>query len=147
MNFWKVLAHKPNVLKAFMEFDTQVWAPGALTPKIKELVYLRASVMNGCEYSIRAHTTAAKGQGATDDQIRALKEPGGPERNVFSREERVAIQFAEKLTAWPGSVEQADVDGLTTCFNEEQIVELVLIIGMVNFTNRFHEGLKTPIDV
>jgi len=50
INFFKVMAHKPNVLGPFVEFYNQVWAPGALSPKIKELAYLRASIMNGCEY-------------------------------------------------------------------------------------------------
>ena len=99
------------------------------------------------EYSSRAHTTAARGQGATDEQIEALKKRGCSEPEVFSKEERCAIRFAEKLTSWPGSLQQSDLDELATCFEAEQIVELVLIIGMVNFTNRFHEGLRTPIDV
>ena len=50
LNFFKVIAHKPNVLGPFVEFYNQVWAPGALSPKIKELAYLRTSIMNGCEY-------------------------------------------------------------------------------------------------
>ena len=50
INFFKVMAHKPNILGPFVEFYNQVWAPGALSPKIKELAYLRASIMNGCEY-------------------------------------------------------------------------------------------------
>ncbi len=50
INFFKVMAHKPKVLGPFFEFYTQVWADGALSPKIKELAYLRTSLMNGCEY-------------------------------------------------------------------------------------------------
>ncbi len=50
LNFFKVMAHKPNVLGPFLEFYSQVWAPGALSPKIKELAYLRTSLMNGCDY-------------------------------------------------------------------------------------------------
>lgn len=50
INFLKMIAHKPNVLGPYVEFYAQVWAPGALSPKIKELAYLRTSLMNGCEY-------------------------------------------------------------------------------------------------
>ncbi len=50
INFFKVMAHKPNVLGPFLEFYSQVWAEGALSPKIKELAYLRTSLKNGCEY-------------------------------------------------------------------------------------------------
>ncbi len=50
LNFFKVMAHKPNALGPFLEFYSQVWAEGALSPRIKELAYLRTSIMNGCEY-------------------------------------------------------------------------------------------------
>ncbi len=83
----------------------------------------------------------------TDDQIQALKEPGGSARNIFSDEERAAIHFTERLTAWPATIQQADLDALGKYFNAEQITELVLIVGTANLTNRFNEGLRTPVDV
>lgn len=49
-NLYKMLAHKPEILRTFSAFYTQVWAPGALPPKLKVLAYLRASLLNGCEY-------------------------------------------------------------------------------------------------
>ncbi len=50
INFFKVMAHAPKVLGPFLEFYTQVWASDALSPKLKELAYLRTSLMNGCDY-------------------------------------------------------------------------------------------------
>ena len=50
INFFKTMAHKPNVLGPFIEFYGQVWATGALSARIKELAYLRTSIMNGCAY-------------------------------------------------------------------------------------------------
>jgi alkylhydroperoxidase family enzyme len=49
-NFWRMLAHKPPVLRAFRGFYQAVWAPDALSPRLKELAYLRASILNGCAY-------------------------------------------------------------------------------------------------
>jgi len=83
----------------------------------------------------------------TDEQIQALKEPGGSGRGVFSEDERAAVQFAEKLTAWPASIHPADLDALGKYFNAEQIAELVFTVGTANLTNRFNEGMKTPVDV
>ncbi len=83
----------------------------------------------------------------TDEQIQALKEPGGSSRDVFNEEERAAIRFAEQLTAWPASIQQSDIDGLAKHFSVEQIAELVLTVGTANLTNRFNEGMKTPVDV
>jgi uncharacterized peroxidase-related enzyme len=147
INMFKVMAHKPNVLGPFLDFYKQVWAAGALDPKIKELAYLRTSLMNGCTYCSRAHTASAKKRGVTDEQVQALKEPGGSSRDIFTEEERAAIQFAERLTAWPAAIQPADLETLGRFFNIEQIEELVLAVATANLTNRFNEGMKTPVDV
>ncbi len=49
-NLMKMLAHKPDVLRTYNLFYGAVWAEGALSPKLKELAYLRTAIMNGCEY-------------------------------------------------------------------------------------------------
>jgi alkylhydroperoxidase family enzyme len=50
LNFFGVMAHKPEVLKTFVPFYQAVWAEGDLPVKLKELAYLRTSILNGCEY-------------------------------------------------------------------------------------------------
>jgi len=50
INFYKVLAYKPDILKAFMAFYQQVWREGKVPAATKELAYLRTSILNGCEY-------------------------------------------------------------------------------------------------
>lgn len=49
-NFHKMLAHRPDVLRAFNQLNGALWASGALSPRLKDLAYLRASVLNGCEF-------------------------------------------------------------------------------------------------
>lgn len=49
--FYRVLAHKPAVLRAYTQLSGALWADdSALEPKLKDLAYLRASIINGCEY-------------------------------------------------------------------------------------------------
>jgi alkylhydroperoxidase family enzyme len=45
-----MLAHKPDVLRAFNQLSGAIWAEGTLAPKLKELAYLRVSILNGCAY-------------------------------------------------------------------------------------------------
>ena len=66
---------------------------------------------------------------------------------MFKPDQQAAIHFAEKLTGYPGGVEEHDVDALGKQFDQEQFVELVATIATANFTNRINEGLKTPVDV
>ena len=49
-SMFKMLAHRPEVLRAFMPFYNTVWAEGALPQKLKALAAVRTSRLNGCEY-------------------------------------------------------------------------------------------------
>lgn len=83
----------------------------------------------------------------SEEQIQALKDPGGLRRDVFTEEERAAARYAQLLTAGPSAVRQRDLDELGKYFNAEQIVELTMIVGTANLTNRFNDGLQVPVDV
>ena len=48
--YFRVLAHKPAVLRAFNQLHAAIWAEGALSAKLKHLAYLRVSVLDGCEF-------------------------------------------------------------------------------------------------
>jgi alkylhydroperoxidase family enzyme len=49
--FIGMLAHKPTVLRAYNQLSGALWgADSKLPEKLKDLAYLRASILNGCEY-------------------------------------------------------------------------------------------------
>lgn len=49
-NIFAVMAHRPGVLKNFLPLYTSVMGEGTVELKYKELVYLKTSMLNGCEY-------------------------------------------------------------------------------------------------
>ena len=65
-NFWKYLANDPALLGRTWESVKEVMAEGALSPLIKELLYVAVSVTNGCGYCIASHTASARKAGMTD---------------------------------------------------------------------------------
>jgi AhpD family alkylhydroperoxidase len=65
-NFWKYLANDPALLKRTWHSVKEVMAEGALSPLVKELLYVAVSVTNGCEYCIASHTASARRAGMTD---------------------------------------------------------------------------------
>ena len=46
----------------------QVMAPGALEPKVKEMLYVAVSIAHGCPYCIHSHTAGARAKGMTDQE-------------------------------------------------------------------------------
>ena len=71
-NFWKYLAHDPATLKRTWESVKEVMADGALSPLVKEMIYVAVSVTNGCGYCIASHTAAARKAGMTEAMFAEL---------------------------------------------------------------------------
>jgi AhpD family alkylhydroperoxidase len=71
-NFWRALAHDPKTLRRTWESIKEVMAPGALDPKVKEMLYLAVSIAHGCSYCIHSHTAAARAKGMTDAEYQEM---------------------------------------------------------------------------
>ena len=71
-NFWKTMANSPETLERTWRSLQQVMKKGALSPEIKELIYVAVSITNACEYCIKSHTLAAKKKGAPDEMINEM---------------------------------------------------------------------------
>jgi|SRR5579863_3060537 len=135
-DFFRMMAHKPDVLKNFVPLYSSIMGPGSLDRRTKELVYLAASFANECAYCSAAHIATARKAGVTEEEIEALKTE---QNQVFSEPDRAAILYARELTAEATPNETAE--GLYRQFNDEQAVEITLVVAMANFTNRFNNGL------
>lgn len=67
-NFWRALAHDPELLRVTWDRLQVVMGPGSLDPLVKELLYVAVSVANNCSYCVHSHTAAATAKGMTSDQ-------------------------------------------------------------------------------
>ena len=59
-NFWKSIAHNPQLLERTWNNLKQIMKDGALDSVTKELIYVAVSITNSCSYCTRSHTFAAK---------------------------------------------------------------------------------------
>jgi AhpD family alkylhydroperoxidase len=68
-NLWQRLAFDPALLEAtWAEVKRVMVTPSAIDPLTKEMVYITASIINGCSYCVHSHTAAAKAKGMTPEQ-------------------------------------------------------------------------------
>ena len=58
-----------EVMKAFMDWNSKVMAPGKLDKKTKELVAVACTYMTRCPYCIEGHAKAAIEAGATKEEL------------------------------------------------------------------------------
>ncbi|HYL98623.1 MAG TPA: carboxymuconolactone decarboxylase family protein [Blastocatellia bacterium] len=144
-NFFAAMAHRPNVLKHFLPFYKSVTAEGTVEPRYKELAYLKASTLNGCEYCTRAHTAGAKKIGLTDDEIKAI--PFYRRSHLFNDKDKATLLYAERVTRGAAGIREGSIEELKKYYTEDQIVELTLVIAVANFTNRVNDALQNEPDL
>jgi uncharacterized peroxidase-related enzyme len=135
-NAQKALAHRPEMLKNFLPFYASVGR--SLDRKLYELIYLRVSFINGCHYCAQHHVASSKRVGLTAEDWSALK-AGNYSR--YGEKERVALIYVEKLTQAPHDITDADFVPLRKEFSEPEIVDIHLLTGLANLTNRFTDPL------
>lgn len=140
-NAQKALAHRPEMLKNFLSFYASVGR--SLDRKLYELIYLRVSMINGCYYCTQHHVASSKRTGLTAEDWSAL---GAGDYKRYSDKERVALVYVEKLTRTPHDISDADFAPLKEGFTEPQIVDIHLLAGLANLTNRFTDPLGLEIE-
>ena len=140
-NIQKALAHRPAMLGNFLGFYASVGR--SLDRKVYEAVYLRVSLINGCHYCSQHHIQGAKRAGLTADEMKALK---AGNYSGFSASDQVALRYAEKLTRTPDGASDADFAELKKTFSDEQIVDLHMLIGLANLTNRVTGPLALEVE-
>jgi uncharacterized peroxidase-related enzyme len=144
-NIFGVMAHRPGVLNTFLPLYKAVISEGTVGAKYKELAYLRASMVNGCEYCTRAHMASSKGAGVTAEQVAAL--PFYSRSPLFDEKEKATILYADRVTRGPAGIRSSELQELRKFYDEGQIVELTLAVCIANFTNRFNDALEIVPDL
>lgn len=68
-NMWRYLAFDATLLETtWAEVKRVMATPSTIDPLTKEMVYITASILNGCSYCVHSHTAAASAKGMTPAQ-------------------------------------------------------------------------------
>src|SRR5271156_3250809 len=140
-NIQKALAHRPEMLKNFLSFYASVGR--SLDRKLYELIYLRVSLINECHYCTQHHVASAKRVGLTAEDWTALKS-GNYSR--YGEKERAALNYVEKVTRAPHQITEADFAELKKYFSEPEIVDIHMLAGLANLTNRVTDPLGLEVE-
>ena len=140
-NAQKALAHRPEMLKAFLPFYASVGR--SLDRKLYELIYIRVSFINGCHYCTQHHLASSKRVGLTSEDWAALQKG---DYSSYGEKEKAALAYVEKLTRSPHEVSDADFANLKKHFSDPEIVDIHLLTGLANLTNRFTDPLGLEVE-
>jgi AhpD family alkylhydroperoxidase len=102
--------------------------------RLRELIRIRASQLNGCAYCIDMHTKDARAIGETEQRLYGLA--AWPETPYFTARERAALAFTESVTQLPVThVPDQAYREVAAEFSPQEVAALVSLIVTINAWN------------
>ncbi len=137
----------PEVYQAIDAMAKQVGALAAdagVEPRLKELVQLHASQLNGCAYCVRVHLDRGMKAGLDVDTVAQL--PTWRESGVFTDRERAALELTESLTfIHEEGVSDEVYDRVGFVLSEAEYVAVSWIVVSINAFNRLAIAGRYPV--
>ena len=134
----KAMAHKPDFLRSLLSLTTVADGPGEIDVGFKEVLNIRASVLNGCHFCVNMHSNMARMHKVGEEKTKAAQE--GSASDVFKESEKAALRLCEESTQGV-RVSDETFEALQAHYSEAQIVELLGAIALINAWNRLIVGM------
>jgi uncharacterized peroxidase-related enzyme len=140
-NLFRITAQRPAIGSTLAAHLHAVMDEGEVPTALKELLAVRVSQVNGCDYCLASHSRLAKRAGASDAQIAALADGIVDEVDPAWR---APLRAADEMTRDHGAIGDDTWTALMRDWSEPQIVEIVSVISLFNLFNRTANALRIP---
>ncbi|MCS0823911.1 carboxymuconolactone decarboxylase family protein [Cytobacillus firmus] len=142
------MTQRINYMQQSPEFVNKMMAlsnaekESSIEEKIRHLVHIRASQMNGCGFCLDMHIKEARIHG--ERELRLYHIPIWRESTLFSPRERAALEWTEILTKLPAHGVPDDIyDSVREQLSEKELSDLTFSIMAINAWNRISIAFKT----
>ncbi|MCE9606467.1 MAG: carboxymuconolactone decarboxylase family protein [Planctomycetia bacterium] len=124
----------PDAVKILAAAKPYLEASG-IDARLKALVELRVSQINGCAFCVDMHSREARQAGETQQRLDCL--PVWRETSFYDDRERAALAWAESVTnVSTTGVPDAVYDEAQRHFADKDLVDLTLVVALMNAWNR-----------
>lgn len=132
----------PDVYKTMLGVHRYLERCG-LDERLLNLIYLRASQLNGCAYCIDMHWKDLRAMGQSEDTLYMLN--AWPEAPGYTERERAALEWTESVTLLTEGHVPDEVYALARKqFSDEELVNLTLAVALINSWNRLCVAFRAP---
>ncbi len=128
----------PEAMQALLALGGAVRKSG-VSARTLDLVYLRASQINGCSFCVDLHARDLKEAGETDERLHAVA--AWREAPYFTDAERAALALTEaatRLSDRADPVPNEIWDEATRHYDEPALAGLIIAIALINVWNRLN---------
>jgi len=139
------MQHRPAISKAFINLNKAVMAnEGRVTSALKRMIAWVSSNSTGCRYCQAHAIRAAERYGAEQEQLDNIWEYRT--HPAFNEAERAALDFSLQASMVPNNVDSDIKNRLYKYWNEGEIVEMLGVISLFGYLNRWNDSMGTSIE-
>lgn len=139
------MQRRPAISKAFINLNKAVMAnEGKVTSALKRMIAWVSSNSTGCRYCQAHAIRAAERYGAEQEQLDNIWEYRT--HPAFSEAERAALDFSLAASQVPNAVNAEIKDRLYKHWDEGEIVEMLGVISLFGYLNRWNDSMGTDIE-
>ncbi|MBA2674736.1 carboxymuconolactone decarboxylase family protein [Ramlibacter sp.] len=139
------MQRKPKLVQAFAQLNGAVMDPdGEVDLGFRRLIGHVASKAAGCIYC-QAHTLlGAHNFGISEEKLADVWSYATSPH--YSERERIALDFSLAAASQPNDVTDALFARLRAHWSEGEIVEILGVVAMFGFLNRWNDSMATPLE-
>jgi uncharacterized peroxidase-related enzyme len=138
------MARRPDILRAVRELIARIWRTGTVPVGRKPLSAFVACTAAGCRYCQAHETVDAKMRGVDEAKIAEIWDFERSSR--YSEAERAALRFARDASVVPNAVTPEHFDDLRRHWDDGEIVEILSVVGLFGFLNRWNDSMATDLE-
>jgi uncharacterized peroxidase-related enzyme len=136
---------RPEIAKAFINLNKAVMKnKGRVTSDLKRLIGYMASYTAGCRYCQAHSIRAAERYGSQQEKLENIWEY--KTNPSFDEAERAALEFAIAASSIPNAVSDEIASKLRTYWDEGEIVEILGVISLFGYLNRWNDSMGTELE-
>lgn len=141
-NSLSTMARSPRMMSRWLLFAAYIVRGTALPPRERELLILRTTRLCGSEYEFAQHAMVAETVGISKNEISRIMDQ---DENGWNASESVLLRVADELYS-STFISGPTWDALAGYYNEEQIIDTIMIVGQYILLSLFTNALGVPLD-
>ncbi len=146
LNIFKVFGHTPELGQVFTDMVMAILKDGELDWVTKELLILKATHRNDCQYCVVQHETLSKRLGISEEKIADIGDDRYKTSSHFTDAEKALMDLTVQIGVDANRVSKELWDRLHRYFTEPQIVEAVFTITTYIGVSKFGDALGVALE-
>ena len=146
LNIFKVFGHQPEYGQAFTDMIMAILKDGVISWATKELLILKATQRNDCQYCVIQHERVSNMLGISNEKIADLDGDKYKTSEHFTDGEKALLDLTVQIGEDANRVSKELWDRLHKHWSEPEIVDAVFVITIYIAVSKFGDALGVELE-